>query len=87
MSWSVTFIGKPENVSKALNAQSEQLSGYSKEEFDAALPHLDGLVMQNFRVDDQYGPLMVKITASGSGQKDTYGYCVCSIETMSGLLV
>lgn len=86
MSWSVTFIGKPENVSKALNAQSEQLMGFSKEEFDAALPHLDGLVKQNFNSNADNGPV-IKLVASGHGQKDSYGYCVCSIESLGGVIV
>lgn len=86
MSWSVTFIGKPENVSNALKANSELLSGYSKEEFDAALPHLDALVSQNFNADEKYPPV-IKLVASGHGQKDTYGYCVSSIETLGGVLV
>jgi hypothetical protein len=86
MSWSVTFIGKPENVSKALKENSEKLSGYSKDEYDAVLPDMDALVSQNFNVTPEHCPL-VKITASGHGSKDTYGYFVCSIETMSGVLV
>lgn len=86
MSWSVTFIGKPENISKALKANSEQLSGYSKEEFDAALPHLEALVSQNFNAKEEYTPVM-KLVASGHGQKDNYGYCVSSIESLGGILV
>lgn len=86
MSWSVTFIGKPDNVSKALHAQSELLSGYSKEQYDAALPHLDGLVCQNFNADEKYPPV-IKLVASGHGSKGTYGYCVSSIETLGGMLV
>jgi hypothetical protein len=86
MSWSVTFIGKPENVSKALKEHSEKIDGYSKIEFDAALPHLDGLVSQNFHANELHTPV-IKITASGHGQKDSYGYCVCSIETMGGVMV
>lgn len=86
MSWSVTFIGKPENVSKALKEHSLKIDGFSKEEYDAALPHLDALVTQNFNANVEYPPL-VKIVASGHGQKDSYGYCVSSIETLSGVLV
>jgi hypothetical protein len=86
MSWSVTFIGKPENVSKALKEHSTKIDGYSKEEFDAALPHLDTLISQNFNA--QYpDAVIVKLIASGHGQKDSYGYCVSSIETMNGVLV
>lgn len=86
MSWSVTFIGWPENVSKALQEHSSKIDGYSKVEYDAALPHLDALVTQNFNSNAEYSPV-VKITASGHGQKDSYGYCVSSIETLSGVMV
>lgn len=86
MSWSVTFIGKPENVSNALKAHSDKISGYSKEEYDAALPHLDALVTQNFNMQHP-DSLLVKLTASGHGAKGDYGYCVSSIETLSGVLV
>lgn len=86
MSWSVTFIGKPENVSKALKEHSSKIDGYSKEEFDAALPHLDALVSQNFNTQHPEA-VVVKLVASGHGQKDLYGYCVSSIETLSGVLV
>lgn len=86
MSWSVIFIGKPENVSKALKEHSSKIDGYSKVEYDEALPHLEALVSQNFNT--QYpDSLVVKIVASGHGQKDSYGYCVSSIETLSGVLV
>lgn len=86
MSWSVTFIGKPENVSKALKEHSEKIDGYSKVEYDAALPHLDGLVTQNFNTQFP-DSIVVRVNASGHGQKDTFGYCVSSIETLSGVLV
>lgn len=86
MSWSVIFIGKPGNVSKALNENSEKLSGQSKIEYDSALPHMDALVKENFNAKEEHTPV-VKITASGHGQKDSYGYFTCSIETLSGILV
>lgn len=86
MSWSVTFIGKPENVSKALKEHSTKIDGQSKEEYDAALPHLEALVSQNFNAKEEYSPI-VKIVASGHGQKDNYGYCMSSIETLSGVMV
>lgn len=86
MSWSVTFIGKPENVSKALKEHSDKIDGYSKIEYDAALPHLDALISQNFNANSP-DSMVVKINASGHGQKDTYGYCVCAIETLSGVMV
>ena len=48
MSWSISFIGKPENVEKSQEANSEKLSGASKEEYDDAKPHLIAIVNQNF---------------------------------------
>ena len=62
MSWSVQFIGKPEKVIEALNAQSNTLSGESKAEYDNALPHLTALVGENFGLN-----LAVKLSANGHG--------------------
>ena len=62
MSWSIQFIGKPERVAEALTAQSEKFDSVSKIEYDAALPHLVGLVNQNF--GHQY---LLKLQASGGG--------------------
>jgi predicted ATPase len=68
MSWSINFIGSPENVSKALELNSANLTGQSKSEYDAALPHLKALVEQN--VNNNY-PITVRIDANGHG--DTTG--------------
>ena len=63
MSWTAQYVGKPEKVVEALEAQSAKMSGESKVEFDDALPHLIGLVKENFG----FGYL-VKLVASGHGQ-------------------
>jgi hypothetical protein len=63
MSWSVNIVGKPENVAAALTAQSECMEGQSKVEFDSVLPHLVGIVNQNF---GQHTPV-IKLAASGTG--------------------
>ena len=88
MSWSISFIGTPEKVVEALTAQSAQLSGESKKEYDSALPHLVGLVNENF------GTLYpVKIMASGHGTTYTDSpdksqrQMSASIEAVYGLLV
>ena len=47
MSWSFNAVGKAEDFPKALDAESERLTGQSKEEFDAAKPHLLGLIALN----------------------------------------
>jgi hypothetical protein len=86
MSWSVVFIGKPENVAAALNEQSEKLDGASKVEYDAALPHLVGIVEQNFGENSP----AVKITANGHGYtngEQSSRQLTVSIELMYGTLV
>lgn len=83
MSWSITFIGKSENVSKALEDHSTKLSGQSKEEYDAALPYLMGLVQQNFNKDNSP---VIQITASGHGYND-YRNCLVTLTSLGGQLV
>lgn len=88
MSWSVYFFGKPEKVVEALEKQSTQLTGLSKEEYDEALPHLIGLAKQNFRKE---GDPMIKLNASGHGSKTgdehTQRQCQVSLEIVYGMLV
>ena len=68
MSWSVSLIGKAANVAKALEEHSASLSGQSKIEYDEALPHLIGLVNQNFvQPDAGWEQPTVQINATGSG--------------------
>jgi hypothetical protein len=86
MSWSVNFIGKPEKVVEALNAQSKTITDVnSKAEYDAALPHLVALVKETH--GSGYG---VKLAASGSGytggDKPTRQLAV-NLEIIYGLLV
>lgn len=90
MSWNITFIGKPENVVKALEEQSTKFSGYSKVEYDAALPHLVGLVKENF--NNNGIDIVVKVDASGHGYAgtdgiDQYRQCKSSVEQLYGVLV
>jgi hypothetical protein len=87
MSWSVGFIGKPEKVVEALQSHSEKLNGESKVEYDSALPHLIGVVNENFGHD-----YPIKLTASGHGTN--YGgtrpnerQLLVSLEFVCGLLV
>lgn len=90
MSWNVTFIGDPINVVKALEENSAKLDGAFKVEYDAALPHLVGLVKENFN-NNGIG-VIVKVTASGHGFKgtdgiDQYRQCTASVEQLYGVLV
>lgn len=90
MSWSVTFIGKHENVIKALEEKSAKLSGDSKAEYDTVLPHLVGLVKENF--NNNGIDVVVKVNAGGHGFKGTdgveqYRQCTASVEQLYGVLV
>lgn len=87
MSWSIGFIGSPENISKALNENSGKLTGNSKQEYDNALPHIEALVNQNR--NKTYG-VVLQVTASGHGYKDVdqdYNNVMINIQTLGGQLV
>jgi hypothetical protein len=93
MSWSISLLGRPPKVVKAIEAESERLSGQSKIEFDAAKPHLIGLVMENFLDSSEPGfcePL-IKLEAAGSGSargdKQLQRTCTAKIETLYTRLV
>lgn len=64
MSWSVGFMGKPENVAKALEDYVAKMTdGQTKIEYEAALPHMVALVKENFGDDTA----VVRIEANGHG--------------------
>jgi hypothetical protein len=65
------LIGRPENVVAALKAESAKLTGQCKAEFDDALPHLSGLVLENFHQEHDRVP-MVSLEACGSGTSTTH---------------
>jgi hypothetical protein len=48
MSWSFYATGTPQKLVEKLDKQSANLTGDSKQEFDAAKPFLAGLIQQNF---------------------------------------
>jgi hypothetical protein len=87
MSWSITFIGKPENVANALEEQSTKLEGQSKVEYDSALPHMVALVKENFGTDEP----IIKIAANGHGYsangEQQQRQLVVTIERIYGTLV
>lgn len=89
MSWSVSLIGNPDNIVKALEEESVRLEGTGncKTEFDAALPNLIGLVKQNY--GNPNAPFL-KLVANGHGWASgelSYGSCYVSIEQLLGKLV
>jgi hypothetical protein len=88
MSWSIQFIGKPENVSKALEDYSTKLDGMSKEEYDKALPHLKGLVEQN---SNKSTGILVRVEANGHAFSQDgelqYSNCKAVVEPVYGTVV
>lgn len=68
MSWSVNIIGRPEAIAKELEARLAKMREHehnkvSADELEAALPHLQAIVRQNF------GPTepVLSLSASGHG--------------------
>jgi hypothetical protein len=81
MSFSVTFVGKPEAIKRKLAEHSTVLSGQSKSEFDAVRPALETILDQNV------GNGVVRLDANGHASFDqagtkTYGYCAASVSVL-----
>jgi hypothetical protein len=91
MSWSICLIGSPDNVVKEIESHSGTLQGQCKLEFDAAKPHLIGLVKENFNADPAITPPTIKLEASGSGYAvgdiQRYRNCKVSIDSFYHKLV
>lgn len=88
MSWSLIYVGTPDNIVKALDAESERLTGDSKTEFDQVKPALAALVQANFNADN---PPALKLQASGhaysANGEPKYGTCAVSLENLGSALV
>lgn len=90
MSFSVSFIGKPDAIRRKLAEHSEQLSGQSKEEFDTVRPALETVLDQNV------GNGIVLLNANGHAtfsdpnatpsvptpRRKTYGQCSVEVRTL-----
>jgi len=66
MSWSMYVVGTPLAIQQAISRESARLTGMSKQEFDAARPHLDALVGLNFDNASQQKRLLT-FQAGGHG--------------------
>lgn len=80
MSFSVTFVGKPDAIKRKLAEESERLSGQSKTEFDAVRPALETIL------DQQVGNGAIRLNANGhatftDGVK-TFGNCNVDVGTL-----
>lgn len=82
------YVGTPDNIVKALDAESERLTGDSKAEFDKVKPGLVALVQSNFNADN---PPALKLVASGhaysANGEPKYGNCSVSLENLGVALV
>lgn len=80
MSFSVSFIGKPEAIKRKLEETSASLTEQSKQEFDAIKPALDTLL------DQQVGNGVIQLNANGhasfSNGKKTYGNCSVEMKVL-----
>jgi hypothetical protein len=84
MSFSVSFVGKPEAIKRQLAKQSALLTHQSKEEFDAILPALETVLDQNV---NEYA---VQLNASGYASfdqagKKTHGTCSVEVKPIGAL--
>lgn len=87
MSWSNSWMGKPSAIKAAIGRFADTLSGLSKEEFDAARPHLEGLLDQNSNKEKE--PI-VELSASGhayvkDGERQ-YSSCSVTLKTIGNIL-
>ena len=83
MSWSAYFVGSPDKIIEALKKQSEQLTGQSKEEFDAVLPHISGLLELNKNVK---ATPALRLSASGHGYNGEYNHVQVNIENVGAVV-
>lgn len=88
MSFSVSIVGKPEAIKRALANESERLTGQSKEEFDAVKPAIETILDQNMNLGGD--PSVFRVDANGhanfSGGVKQYGNCSVKVERI-GVLV
>jgi hypothetical protein len=90
MSFSVNYIGTPTKIVEALKKHSEELTGQSKEEFDAALPSIIGIVELNY--DNSAGHCMsIKLSAHGhaysNGGERRSSNCSVNIEAVGSQIL
>lgn len=80
MSFSVTFVGKPDAIKRKLVEESARLTDQSKAEFDAIKPALETIL------DQHVGGNAVSLSANGhasfaNGVK-TYGACQVEVKSL-----
>jgi hypothetical protein len=86
MSFSVSYIGKPEAIKRKLQEESNRLTGQSKTEFDTVRPALDTVL------DQQVANGVIMLSANGHANFDkdgvkTYGNCNVDVKSLGSQLV
>jgi hypothetical protein len=86
MSWSNRWIGRRAGIKAAIARYAATLSGNSKAEFDAARPHIEGLVDLNTNTD---GDPVVDVDANGhaydNGKGQSYSQTQVTIKAIGAL--
>ena len=67
MSWSVNMVGVSAAIAEALPKEAEKHDGQSRLEFEAALPHLLGIIRENFVANQGVSEAVLHLEASGHG--------------------
>lgn len=86
MSWSVNFIGSIDNIKAAVEAESQRLTGQSKQEFDEAKPHIIGLLDQNVTQTPMYN-LSANGHGTWNGKEYVNKYLGLKLETVHAKIV
>lgn len=84
MSFSVSYIGKPDAIKRKLEEDSARLTGQSKAEFDAIKPALAAVL------DQQLQNGVIHLAAHGhatfTGETKTYGTCHVEVKPLGAQL-
>ena len=87
MSFSVSFVGRPDAIKRELENESQRLTGASKEEFDAIRPALEAVIDQNVAASGPSPALHVEANGHASfvdGIK-TFGQCSVGVKRLGSI--
>lgn len=88
MSFSVSFIGKPDAIKNALAKESDRLTGQSKEEFDAVKPAIETILDQNMNLGGDPSAFHVEANGHANFTDGVKQYGNCSVKVSRvGILV
>lgn len=74
MSWSISFVGTPQNVAAAVEGYAPQLSGGSRAEYEKVAPSIVNLIRQNHANPEAgYVGRLILVRAAGTAAADKAG--------------